>query len=273
MAQASAQTVPQTVVSVEHVNFSYQGFEVLRDCSLKVQRGDLLGIIGPNGGGKTTLLKLMLGGLRPTSGVVEVLGRPATNLGPMRGLIGYVPQRETLEWDFPATSLDVVVMGAFGSLGIGRRVHADVRDHARSLLELLGMPEIADRPFGKLSGGQQQRVFVARALIGNPRLLLLDEPTSGIDINGIEAFFSQLRELKRGFDLTVVMVTHDLQHVRHVADRMACVWHSIHWHERAEAVSDQLLAEVGQVCELDAYLDHRNEHHHGQCSEGERREP
>ncbi len=259
-------TAGEIVISVQHVDFAYDGRPVLEDCSLEVTAGEFLGLIGPNGGGKTTLLRLMLGELSPRAGSVSIFGLPATELGRRRSLIGYVPQRETLDWDFPATALDVVVMGAFGSLGIGRRVGQDVREQGRRVLKMLGVPDIADRPISKLSGGQQQRIFVARALIAQPRLLLLDEPTTGVDIGGIEAFFSQIRELKQRLDLTVIMASHDVQHLRHVADKLACIRRSIHWHERADAISDERLTSVEDICELDAYLTHRRTYHR---SEGE----
>jgi zinc transport system ATP-binding protein len=256
------------VVRVSHVDFSWQDSPVLTDCDLEVGPGVFLGLIGPNGGGKTTLLRLILGELLPDRGEVWVLGHDARRLGRHRHLLGYVPQRERADFSFPATALDTVVMGTFAPLGWGRRVGRAQREQARHTMDLLGIADLGDKPLRELSGGQQQRVMVARALVSEPRLLLLDEPTVGMDVGAIEFFFNRLGELQRQLQLTVIMSTHDMEHIRVVADSLACINHTIHWHGRSEALTGETLE---AVCELGAF--HRHvEVYHAEEARGERRE-
>jgi len=147
-----------------------------------------------------------------------------------------------------------------------------MRRRADEVMELAGIADLGDRLIGKLSGGQQQRVFVARALLAQPRLLLLDEPTIGIDTGGQEAFFNLLRDMQERFSLTIVMASHDLQHVRHVADTLACVSRRVHWHSRAELITDETLKDL-YACELDAFLTHEEKYHrHGHCSAPEQQD-
>jgi zinc transport system ATP-binding protein len=257
-AEAAVKTEENYVVRVEQVDFSWAETQVLADCDLEVREGVFLGVIGPNGGGKTTLLRLILGELIPERGRVTVFGREAQNLGSRRKLVGYVPQRERSEFNFPASALDAVVMGTFAPLGWGRRVGPAQREQALHTMSRLGLADLAHKPLRTLSGGQQQRVMVARALAGNPRLMLLDEPTVGMDVGAQEAFFEQLGSLQRELRLTILMSTHDMEHIRSVADSLACINHSIHWHGRSEALTGQTLEEV---CELGAFHRHVETHH------------
>lgn len=250
----------EAVVQVEHVNFSWQDKPVLVDCSLEVGKGVFLGLLGPNGGGKTTLLRLILGELVPYSGRVVTLDTEAHCLGRRRHLIGYVPQRERAELNFPATALDAVVMGTFATLGWGRRTGRTQREQALHTLDRLGLAEVAHQPLRELSGGQQQRVFVARAMVSLPQLLLLDEPTVGMDVAAQELFFERLRALQKERGLTVIMATHDMEHTRHVADWIACISQQIHWHEPSETVTEEALE---AACELRAFHDHVRLYHSG----------
>ena len=257
-AQAAPQPEAEYLVRVEHVGFSWQEQPVLADCDLLVGPGVFLGLIGPNGGGKTTLLRLILGERTPEHGQVFVFGHEARRLGSRRRLIGYVPQRERAEFNFPATALDTVVMGTFAPLGWGRRVGAEQRTQALHTMDLLGIADLAPKPLRQLSGGQQQRVLVARALVANPRLMLLDEPTVGMDVGAQEAFFEQLGTLQRQLRLTIIMSTHDMEHIRTVADSLACINHSIHWHGKTEALTG---ADFDAVCELGAFHRHVETYH------------
>lgn len=258
--QPAELSVPEPVVQVEQVNFAWQDNPVLVDCNLEVGEGVFLGLLGPNGGGKTTLLRLILGELIPDSGRVLTLGREAYHLGRRRHLIGYVPQREWAEFNFPATALDVVVMGTFSTLGWGRRTGKTQREQALHTMDRLGLAETASKPLRELSGGQQQRVLVARAMVSYPRLLLLDEPTASMDVAGQEFFFERLGALQEEMGLTVIMATHDMEHIRHVADWLACVSQHIHWHEPSEAVSEEALT---AACELRAFHHHVRTYHRG----------
>jgi len=254
----AASAPPESVVLVEQVSFAWQGTPVLEDCTLAVDRGHFLGLLGPNGGGKTTLLRLILGEMPPARGQVLVFGEPAHRLGAGRRRLGYVPQRERSELLFPATALDAVLMGTFASLGWGRRPGRRQHEQALAALDRLGIADLAAQHLRELSGGQQQRVFVARALAGSPELLLLDEPTVGMDVSAIESFFVRLRDLQETQGLTIIMATHDLEHIRSVADRLACIGGRIHWHGRTEALSG---ADLEAACELDAFHRHVRAYH------------
>jgi manganese/zinc/iron transport system ATP- binding protein len=201
-------------VEVHDLTVSYNRKPVLWNIDVKVPEGVLAGIIGPNGAGKSTLLKSAVGLLRPTSGWVQVYGKP---IAKQRGLVGYVPQREEVDWDFPITVRDVVLMGRYGRIGFLRRPRRD--DHVRvdHALERLGLAPLADRQIGSLSGGQQQRVFLARALTQESRVYLMDEPFAGVDATTESAIVDLLREM-RAERRTVLVVHHDLQSAREYFD-------------------------------------------------------
>jgi ABC-type Mn2+/Zn2+ transport system ATPase subunit len=179
--------------------------------------GEALGIVGPNGSGKSTLLKTIAGLLEPYSGTVSVLGKAPRSLA--AGSIAYVPQIEDVDWTFPATVWDVVAMGRFPRLGLFRRFGAADRAAVERGLELVNMRSLANRHISALSGGQQQRVFVARAIAQEPKLLLLDEPTTGVDAETEEALRSVIRELVQS-GMPVMMSTHDLESANQWFDRM-----------------------------------------------------
>jgi len=188
-----------------HVNYGEQ--PVLEDISFNLPPGQLVGIIGPNGAGKTTLLKVLLGLIPRAAGSIAVAGTATRRRG---GPIAYVPQRDAINWRFPATVTDVVLMGRYGRLGWLQRPGAHDRAIARRCLEEVGMADFADRPIAQLSGGQQQRVFLARALAQEPEVLLLDEPISGVDAPTQEAILAILAGLAAQ-GKTLLITTHDLR--------------------------------------------------------------
>ena len=200
-------TVP--AVHVEDLTVAYRDKPVLWDVDLTVPQGVLMAVVGPNGAGKTTLLKAILGLVRPVAGTVSILGRPYSE---QRRQIGYVPQRGTVDWDFPTTVMDVVLMGTYGQIGWLRRPSAVQRDAARRALERVGMDAFADRQISQLSGGQQQRVFLARALVQDAKVYFMDEPFQGVDAVTETAIVNLLREL-RSAGRTVFVVHHDLSTV------------------------------------------------------------
>jgi zinc transport system ATP-binding protein len=237
-------------VCLSNITVLRGGREVLHNIDLCVDQGVFLGIIGPNGGGKTTLLNVILGAIQPVAGHVEVFGgNPCSRK--LRHLIGYVPQSQSIPEHFPATAYDVVLMGAYGVSGKFFPVKKEYRDHARHLLTQVRLENLTDRPIGKMSGGQQQRVFIARALVTRPRLLLLDEPLRGVDASGQSKFFDLLLELKNQYDLTVIMVSHDIHLITRFSERIACLNRTVHWHDRSEFMNPQVLSHTYQ-CELDA---------------------
>ena len=242
----------RTVVCIKDVSFRHGNQVVLDGVSLCLHEGVFLGIIGPNGGGKTTLLKLMVGALPLQSGSIEVFGKPVANIRNRSSLIGYVPQRNDIDQHFPATALDVVLMGAAAKAGLFRRVARPVRARACELLDRVGVGDLRDRPIGRMSGGQQQRTFIARALIGQPRLLVLDEPTAGLDSTGQQQFLHFIHELQRELGLSVVMVSHDIGQLGYYADQIACVNRHLHWHDRSTLLTEEIIHDV-YACELDAY--------------------
>lgn len=207
---------PPVVISGLSAGYSH-GHPVLRDIDLEVTRGEFLALIGPNGGGKTTLLKIMLGILRPWSGTVRIFGEPP---GESSGRIGYVPQM--VPWArFPVTVMDVTLMGRLGLTGMFRKYTDTDRMIARQNLERLGIDDLMGEPMDDLSGGQRQRVLIARALTGEPDLLLLDEPVASVDLETQESFFNLLAELNS--ELTIILVTHDVGAVSSYVRTIACI--------------------------------------------------
>jgi manganese/zinc/iron transport system ATP- binding protein len=196
-------------IEVSDLTVAYRDRPVLWDIDLTVPPGVLLAIVGPNGAGKTTLLKAILGLVRPVAGQVLIHGRPYAE---QRRLVGYVPQRGSVDWDFPASVLDVVLMGTYGSLGWFRRPGRRERQRAMEALEKVGMAALANRQIRQLSGGQQQRVFLARALVQDAQVYFMDEPFQGVDATTERAIVALLQEL-RAQGRTVVVVHHDLQTV------------------------------------------------------------
>lgn len=223
---------------------------ILEDITFCLDQGVFLGVIGPNGGGKTTLLKLILGVLPVHEGRLEVFGKDPASLN--RSHIGYVPQMHGADNSFPATAADVVVMGATAKVGLFRRMPRSTRDRAAMLLDRVGVGDLQERQIGRMSGGQQQRVFIARALINEPKLLILDEPTIGIDSSGQQQFLQLLRTLKDEFNLTIIMVSHDVGQLSFYADQLACLNRRLHWHDRAEFLDEHVLQKM-YACEMDAY--------------------
>ncbi len=201
-------------VEATDVTLAYQQRPALWDVDLEVPRGVLMAIVGPNGAGKTTLLRTILGLLRPAAGRVRILGRPYRE---QRRLVAYVPQRSSVDWDFPTTALDIVTMGTYGRLGWVRRPGAAQRERSQAALRQVGMEAYADRQISQLSGGQQQRVFLARALVQDAEVYLMDEPFQGVDATTERAIVSLLRTL-RAEGKTVVAVHHDLQTVTEYFD-------------------------------------------------------
>ncbi len=205
--------------------------------TLGVRIGERLGILGPNGGGKSTLLKLTLGLLRGNSGSIRVFG-VSPDEARRRRLIGYVPQKVESELAFPLSVRQVVQMAAAAAAPAEQRRTVD------ESLALVGASDLADKPIGKLSGGQLQRVMIARALAAKPKLLLLDEPTVGIDLAGQQRFADLLRSLHDRLGLTIVVVSHDIRTIAAGCDRVACLARTLHSHMAPQGLTPRVLAEV-----------------------------
>jgi len=228
---------PPKVVELRNVRANYGEVRALEDVSLDVYEHDFLGVIGPNGGGKSTLLKVILALVRPQRGFVSVLGQSPEHA---RSRVGYVSQRYAFDRDFPASVWDVVMMGRYSSAGILRRYDDVDRAKAEEALRRVGMLDRRNTQIGGLSGGQQQRVFVARALVSEPQLLLLDEPTASIDSSMQAEFYELLEALKD--TLTIIMVSHDIGAISVHVDKIACLNRKMYYHGSAEITADILEA-------------------------------
>jgi zinc transport system ATP-binding protein len=218
--------------------FGYEDRPILRQVNIQIPEGDFVCVVGPNGSGKTTLLKLALGLLQPTSGRIEVFGQSPQRA---RHRIGYVPQHPQLDPLFPVNALDVVLMGRLGRAPLLGRWQRRDRDRARGALAEVGLADRADHHFASLSGGQKQRVLIARALACDPDLLLLDEPTAGLDAHVEEGFYRLLEELNHR--LTIVLVSHDLGFVSGFVKSVVCVGREVLVHPTSE-ITGEIIADL-----------------------------
>lgn len=225
----------EPIVEVQNLWFTYNGNTVLRDVNLTMRKGDFVAVIGPNGGGKTTLLKLLVGLLQPQRGTIRVFGRPPRDAAPR---IGYVPQDIHVNKSFPISVLHTVVMGRLRGGGGWRRFSRKDRVLAQHALEQVEMWGYRKQRMGALSGGQRQRVFVARALVSEPELLFLDEPTASVDTKGQTDFYEFLKELND--TVTIVVVSHDLMVLSSYVKSVACVSREVFFHDAPEITKDML---------------------------------
>jgi ABC-type Mn2+/Zn2+ transport system ATPase subunit len=207
-------------VRFDHVTVAYEQAVGVEDVSFELRPGEFLGIIGPNGSGKTTLLRAVLGLVTPMSGSVTVLGAAGRELARIRRRVGYVPQRRTIDPQFPITVRDAVVMGLYPMLGSFGHMTADDRRRVEEALVAVNLIGSADHVAGHLSGGQQQRLLIARALVQEPRVLLLDEPTSAVDVASRSAIVDLVRHLHSERGLTTLYVTHDVNEVLPCVDKV-----------------------------------------------------
>jgi zinc transport system ATP-binding protein len=209
-------------VRVRDLSFAYRhGVHVLENVSLDVAAGEFVAIAGPNGGGKTTLLRLVLGLERPAAGTVTVFGRTAGGRGGTR--VGYLPQRALVGGDAPVTVREIVSAGRLGPSGVVGPLRRADREAVVHAISRVGLADRADRPLRELSGGQQQRAFIAKALAAEPMLLALDEPTTGVDAASQESFAALLRELNDELGVTILYVSHEFGAVEHVVNRLVLV--------------------------------------------------
>lgn len=245
------------VIETRNLAFAYPATPVLRDVNLRIARGDFVCVVGPNGGGKTTLLRLILGLLPPTAGSVSVFGRPPTEV---RHRIGYMPQHAQLDPQFPVRASDVVLMGRLGSGRLGPFRRRDRAKAAAALAEV-GLAEYAGRSFAALSGGQRQRVLIARALACDPEILLMDEPTANLDPLVQDEMHELLHELNQR--LTVVLVSHDVGFVAGQVRTVVCVNREVVVHNAAEITGDAIRQLYGHDVRLvDHTHTHPHSHHH-----------
>ena len=248
------------VICFEGVSFGYGRSLVVEDADFDIYKGESVCVVGPNGGGKSTLLKLMLGLLSPDQGQVHLLGGSPKRT---RSRVGYVPQHIEFDPLFPVSVIEVVLMGRLRRCSIGFRSQAD-RARALEALELMGLADKAPAPFSSLSGGQRQAVLIARALAGDPELLLLDEPTAHVDVAAEERLMESIKSLRE--DLTVITVSHDLAFVSRAVPKVICVNRCVHVHPTAELTRARLNAlygfELRTVQHDHEHLDSHGGHRH-----------
>ena len=238
------------VVRLENVWVSYGDMPVLEDINLQVAEHDFLGIIGPNGGGKSTLLKVILGLIKPERGMVTVLGNTPDK---SRSRIGYVPQYSNYDHNFPVSVMDVVTMGRYGKAGLLKPYGRTDKEAAQRALGRVGMLDHAGAQIGQLSGGQQQRAFIARALVSEPQLLLLDEPTASVDSAMQTDFYELLEHLKE--EMAIIMVSHDIGAVSVFVDKIACLNVQLYYHGSREITPEILEATYNCPVQLIAHGD------------------
>jgi len=237
----------EPLASVQNVCFRRGTTDILVDVSFPIMPGDFLAIIGPNGSGKTTLLKIILGVLEPHKGQVYLLGKDIHHFTQW-SMIGYVPQKATnIDPFFPASVREVVAMGLIAGKRFPRTVSRQDEQAIAQALEKVDMQGLKDRRIGELSGGQQQRVFIARAIVNNPALLFLDEPTTGVDAETQERFYEMLDSLNRAGGITIVLITHDFAVVSKHVNKVAClnqrlVFHGTHTEFCSSAEVQRILA-------------------------------
>ena len=230
------------LLDIKDISFEYEQTKALENISMKVEEGDFLAILGPNGSGKSTLLKIMLGLIKPSKGSIQLFGIDSKNFK-HREWIGYVSQKSnSFNSGFPATVEEVVAGGLAKKAGLFHRLPKTKKQEVEEALASVGMESFKERSVSELSGGQQQRVFIARALVSKPKLLILDEPTVGIDHQNVQSFYNMLASLNREKNITLILVTHDVDTVTDRITHVACLNQTIHFHgfkEHLHTMSDE----------------------------------
>ena len=229
----------KNVIEIKGMNFAFDGRNILENIGFSVEENDFVGVIGPNGGGKTTLLKIILGLLTPQKGSVKILGSDAVS---SRKYIGYAPQFGTSEKSFPIKTIDVVAMGLCGGGCFFPWVSDSKKEKALEVMNFVKIQALAEKPFNQLSGGEQQRALIARAIAADPKILLLDEPTSSVDSSVEEDIYETLRKLNE--KITIILVSHDIGFISNYVNKVACVNKQATLHRTEEINSGDILKEV-----------------------------
>ncbi|MCX6800484.1 MAG: metal ABC transporter ATP-binding protein [Candidatus Falkowbacteria bacterium] len=221
----------KNIINIKNVSFSYNGNEdILKNITLSIHPGDYIGLVGPNGAGKTTLLKIMVNLLIAKNGTVELFGEDIKNFNDWQK-IGYVPQKAiNFDTNFPASVYEVVLMGRYSKKSIFQRTTLKDKKSVKDALEKINMWQYKDKLIGALSGGQQQRIFIARALVNDPKIIFLDEPTAGIDEKTKDDFYALLQKLNKKFKITLVLVSHDIERVTREVMHIACIDKTLTYH-------------------------------------------
>ncbi len=234
----------QTALSIENIWVRYDGNVILEDISFKLQHNEIMTIVGPNGSGKSTLLKTIMGFKQPFRGRIRVFGKsPAAVMN--SGVFGYLPQSTTYDNNFPVTVYDIVAMARYSKKTLFETLNGEDRDIIDESLSAVEMVSLKSSHFGNLSGGQKQRVLIARALANEPRILVLDEPSTGLDSVAQDSFYHMLSLLRDRKSLSIIMVSHDIGTVSTVVDKIACIQKKLHFHgPPEECIPSEDLAKI-----------------------------
>jgi zinc transport system ATP-binding protein len=251
----------QSIIEIKKLSYRYEKDVVLEDINLSIPFGSFLAIVGPNGSGKSTLLKLILGLLKPQKGDVYLFGKEINKFKDWQK-IGYVSQKaNSFNTGFPATVSEVVESGLTKKLGMFKFFKKEHSQKVIEALDAVGMKQFSNRNIGELSGGQQQRVFIARALVSEPSLLILDEPTVGVDAENVNNFYQMLGDLNKSRDITLLLVTHDIGTISDKVSHVACLNKHLHFHGDTKEFEQLRADDMSKVYGHDVHLlSHHHEH-------------
>jgi zinc transport system ATP-binding protein len=252
-----------SIVQLQHVSYRYEKENVLEDINLKIDKGAFLGIVGPNGSGKSTLLKLILGLIKPQIGEIKLFGQEIIRFKDWHK-IGYVSQKaNSFNTGFPATIFEVVASGLTKKIGLFRKLSNLDRQKVVKAIQLVGMEDHLHHNIGELSGGQQQRVFIARALVSDPELLILDEPTVGVDAKNVASFYQLMDDLNKIHGITLLLVTHDIGAISDKVTHVACLNKHLHFHGLTAEFEQLKLGEMTEFYGHDIHVLTHNHVHTG----------
>jgi zinc transport system ATP-binding protein len=224
----------KNIIEVKNISFGYGAEEVLTNVTFNVHQGDYLAFVGPNGAGKTTLMKIILGLISPQKGVIKIFGKNIKDFKDWKK-ISYVAQNaNNFDNNFPATVLEIVLMGRDGRKGLFNNINAADKKIAKKAIAQVGLSEFENRLIGDLSGGQKQRVFIARALCSEPEIIFLDEPTAGVDHKSQDEFYTLLKKMNTELGITLILITHDIERALQEAMHIACIDHNLVCHSSPE---------------------------------------
>ncbi|MBS4176318.1 metal ABC transporter ATP-binding protein [Lederbergia citrea] len=244
----------EPIIEIKDVSFRYERENVLEHIQLAVPKGAFLGLVGPNGSGKSTLLKLILGLLKPQHGDIFLFGQPQQKFKEW-DRIGFVSQKaNSFNSGFPATVYEVVASGLTSKIGLFRFIGNDKRNEIMRAIESVGMEQFANRNIGELSGGQQQRVFIARAIVSKPDILILDEPTVGVDAKNVKSFYDMLEKLNKELGITLILVTHDVGTITNKVTHVACLNKHLHYHDAAEEFEKLSPEDLSSIYQHDVHV-------------------
>ncbi|WP_230499275.1 metal ABC transporter ATP-binding protein [Sutcliffiella rhizosphaerae] len=256
----------ENVLEIKNVSFKYEKQNVIENINLSIPKGAFLGLVGPNGSGKSTLLKCILGLLRPNKGTIELFGKDIRKFKDW-SQIGFVSQKaNSFNSGFPATVFEVVSTGLVSKVGLFRFFNKSHKEQILEAIHSVGMEEFANRNIGDLSGGQQQRVFIARALVSEPELLILDEPTVGVDIRNVQNFYSMLAHLNKKLGITLILVTHDVGTITEKVTHVACLNKNLHFHGVTDEFEAMRNTDLSQFYGHDVHVLSHNHHDGGHRS-------